>query len=134
MVFMQFLYWSKFTSVWKKNSEKYRLDKIWEHKNTRDIVHYLKFEHDLFCLIGSDIILHIRTLILFRDSFTGFMEYVHYLLIIGFKMIMLMATYRHLTTQNDCFHGIPWTIFWPSVLGVLVFCYIWFCIDFRNQY
>jgi len=98
VVFFQYLYWTKFTSVWKSQSEKLQLDLIWGQKNTRDVAHYMKFEHDLFCLIGSDICLHIFTMVLFVDEFTKVRDYLHYALIISFRIIMLLGTHRHLTT------------------------------------
>ena len=98
VLFLQFIYWSKFTSVWKKNQQRVNLDYIWNHKNTRDVAHYMKFEHDLFCLINSDICLHIFTIIIFKDEFTRLRDYLHYALIITFRLIMLWGTHRHLTT------------------------------------
>lgn len=128
-MFMQFMYWTKFTSVWRKNSENLKLDHIWSLKNTRDIAHFMKFEHDLFCLIGSDIVLHVVTIFIFNDEFTKARDYVHYALIILFRFIMLMATYRHLITPTNCVHGIPENKFWPALLFTLVALYVWFCID-----
>ena len=50
ILFMIFAYFTKFMGIWKKNEEKMSLDKIWDMKNSRDILHYLKFEVDNFNL------------------------------------------------------------------------------------
>jgi hypothetical protein len=58
-IFIQTVYWTKFTSVWKREAEELQILQIWNQKNTKDIAHFLKFEHDIFCVIVVDIMVHI---------------------------------------------------------------------------
>ena len=60
--FMFFAYFSKFKSIWKLYDEKLAIDNVWESKNSRDILHYLKYENDIFCILSTGMFMAIYSI------------------------------------------------------------------------
>lgn len=51
MTFLIFVYITKFNSNWKELDERLAIEDVWDSKNSKDILHYFKFENDVFCVI-----------------------------------------------------------------------------------
>ena len=62
MIFLLFVYLTKFNSNWKELDEKLAIEDVWDSKNSKDILHYLKFENDAFSVICSFMIHDLRKL------------------------------------------------------------------------
>lgn len=62
-MFMFYSYFSKFKSIWKLYDEKLAIDNVWESKNSRDILHYLKFENDIFCILSCGIFMAVYSIV-----------------------------------------------------------------------
>ena len=51
MIFLIFVYFTKFNSNWKQLDERLNIEDVWDSKNSKDILHFFKFENDVFSVI-----------------------------------------------------------------------------------
>lgn len=62
MIFLIFVYFTKFNSNWKELDERLAIEDVWDSKNSKDILHYFKFENDVFSVICCFMIKDIKKL------------------------------------------------------------------------
>ena len=120
ILFMLYTYFFKFMGIWKFYEEKMCLDKVWDMKNSRDILHYLKFEVDNFNLSISVICTNL--ILYYRYNHTDFGS-KHYLLTNGIRVLIAVGVIFHFSRLNNDVCGIHWMIVWFPFLIVLLVMY-----------
>ena len=101
-IFLFFTYYSKFRSIWKLYDEKLAIDNIWESKNSRDILHYLKYENDIFCILSCGILNDAYTMIMYYQQEQKYdPEMTNYLGLILIRVLMVVQFVRHVSAKNN---------------------------------
>ena len=75
MLFLFFVYFTKFNSNWKELDERLAIEDMWESKNSKDILHYFKFENDVFSVIISFMLSDIEKVHRKYKIYDGFIDY-----------------------------------------------------------
>ena len=106
MIFLLFVYITKFNSNSKELDESLAIQDIWEGKNSKDILHYFKFESDFFSLCFGFLILdiiQIKNLYIDTETINNFFEnesmYLTYFVVLRFYMTFLFVRNAKVSAQ-----------------------------------
>ena len=125
IIFMLYTYYFKFMGIWKKNEEKMNLDKIWDMKNSRDLLHYLKFEVDNFNLSTSMIFTNVIMIVKYNEKENDInFGKDHYYLSNAVRLLMTIASIVHFSRPYDDVCGIDWKKIWVPFLILLVSMFV----------